>query len=389
MGKPKAPAAPDPAKTAGAQTANNIGTAIAQQTLNNTNQVTPYGNLTYQQSGQTEWTDPNTGAIHQIPQFTATTSLSPDEQYKLNQGNVAEKNLADVAVDRSGFLKGHFQKGVNPQNLPDRGGVPEQAELGRVGAQDYGAQRKRVEGALMARLNPQIERDREAMRTRLINQGITLGSDAYSAASDDFGRNVNDARLGAILGAGQEQNRLAELEAMNTGFNNSAAMQEFSMGSDRFNMANANRAGALQEELALRNQPINEITALLSGSQVSNPNFVSTTPAQMANVDRAGLEMEKYRGDLANWQQNNNTRNRFIGGLFGLGSAGIMASDIRVKENVQRIGTRNDGLGVYLFDYIDGAKGQIGVMAQEVEPLYPDAVLEFGGIKHVDYGALP
>ncbi|PII38583.1 hypothetical protein T190_18770 [Sinorhizobium meliloti CCBAU 01290] len=41
MGKQKAPSPPDPNKTASAQTATNIGTAIANQTLGNVNQVTP------------------------------------------------------------------------------------------------------------------------------------------------------------------------------------------------------------------------------------------------------------------------------------------------------------------------------------------------------------
>jgi hypothetical protein len=61
-------------------------------------------------------------------------------------------------------------------------------------------------------------------------------------------------------------------------------------------------------------------------------------------------------------------------------------SDQRLKKNVARLGTRSDGLGVYEFEYIWGGGCQIGLMAQEVAILYPDAIGESGGYMTVDYG---
>jgi hypothetical protein len=61
-------------------------------------------------------------------------------------------------------------------------------------------------------------------------------------------------------------------------------------------------------------------------------------------------------------------------------------SDQRLKKNVARLGTRSDGLGVYEFEYIWGGGRQIGLMAQEVAILYPEAVGESGGYMTVDYG---
>ena len=55
MGKSKAPKPPDPVRTAAAQTATNIGTALAEGALNRVNQVTPDGALTYVRSGTTPW----------------------------------------------------------------------------------------------------------------------------------------------------------------------------------------------------------------------------------------------------------------------------------------------------------------------------------------------
>ncbi len=73
----KSPQQPNVQQTAAAQTGSNISTALAQQLINNTNQVTPYGNLTYGQTGSNSFTDPATGKTTKIPQFTATTTLSP------------------------------------------------------------------------------------------------------------------------------------------------------------------------------------------------------------------------------------------------------------------------------------------------------------------------
>jgi hypothetical protein len=69
----------------------------------------------------------------------------------------------------------------------------------------------------------------------------------------------------------------------------------------------------------------------------------------------------------------------------GLGLGGT-PSDRRLKRNVTRIATRPDGLGVYEFEYVWGGGRRVGLMAQEVRELYPDAVSEMpNGHLAVDY----
>lgn len=60
-------------------------------------------------------------------------------------------------------------------------------------------------------------------------------------------------------------------------------------------------------------------------------------------------------------------------------------SDVRLKTNIVKIGTRSDGLNVYEFDYVWGGPRQVGLMAQEVQNVYPDAVAEVDGYLTVDY----
>ena len=97
MGKraPSAPPAPDPAATARAQATANRETAITQFGLNAVNQVTPYGNLTYTQTGT--WADGT-------PRFTATQTLSPAEQEALDLSNRAQSLYGTAAVNQLGAV---------------------------------------------------------------------------------------------------------------------------------------------------------------------------------------------------------------------------------------------------------------------------------------------
>jgi hypothetical protein len=84
---------------------------------------------------------------------------------------------------------------------------------------------------------------------------------------------------------------------------------------------------------------------------------------------------------------------QFLGMQYGAGRPGWagtpgfggLFSDRRLKKNIKQIGTRPDGLNVYEFDYIWGGGRQVGLMAQEVQAIYPGAVSESGGFLMVDY----
>lgn len=288
--------------------------------LNFTDQQTPYGSLTYSQSGTNSYVDPLTGKTVTVPKFTSTQTLSPEQQAILNQTQAAELNLGTIANERSAFLQDYLAKPF------DVNAATEQKIY------DLGA----------SRLNPRFEQQMEQQRTQLINSGIRPGSAAYTAAMRDFEANRNDA-----------YNQLAL-----TG-----------------------RQQAFQEASYERAQPLNEISALLSGAQVQGPQFVNTPQTQVGGVDYAGLVQNKYNADVQ-------SRNAALGGLFGLVgtglTAGIKYSDRRLKSDVSRVGTLDNGLPVYLYK-IDG-RIELGVMADEVETVKPDAVhMSPEGFKMVDY----
>lgn len=317
------PKPPDPKDTSSAQTGTSVSTAIANAMLNNVNQTTPDGSLTYSQSGSYDWTDPYTKQTYSIPKFTATQTLSPTGQATKDQTDQAQLNLGKIANNQSAFLNDYLGKPVDLNTATED-------KIDQLGA---------------ARLDPKFAREEESLRTSLINRGIREGSPAFTAAMSDFSQGKNDAYNQLYL---------------------------------------SGRAQGAQEALTERNQPINEITALLGGSQVQQPNFINANMPTIPTTDNAGLINQNYNQRLQAWQQSNAGMNSILGGLFGLGSSLIM-SDRRTKEDIREIGKTNDGQPLYTYRYKGSPMLQMGLMAQDVEQRNPDAVVEIGGIKHVDY----
>tara|TARA_R110000824_G_scaffold16347_5_gene67887 strand:- start:4727 stop:5869 length:1143 start_codon:yes stop_codon:yes gene_type:complete len=118
------------------------------------------------------------------------------------------------------------------------------------------------------------------------------------------------------------------------------------------------------------------------------------------DMQKYNYDMMKNRQSLQDYMRNvtgqyGGTSTTLAPGASGLSKLGKVASivapwipsDVRIKENIEPIGNY-DGLGVYSYNYIGSDVPQVGVMAQEVEKKIPEAVMEIGGIKHVNYGAI-
>ena len=264
-GKSSAPPPPDYVGAARQQGAENVEAAIAQRVLNNPTQTTPYGTKSSQQVSS--YTLPD-GRV--VPIFQDTTSLTPMGQQRFDQeqriigdlGNVAEYGLNRVG---NTFASPYDMGNVN--QLQDR-----------------------AESALMGRLQPMQDRARAAQDVRLSNQGIMQGSEAYRNAPDDLARQENDARLAAIT------------------------------------QAFGQRAPALQQDLALRNLPLNELNALRTGSQVTVPQFSGPTAQGIAAPDVLGATGAGYNAQLGAFNAEQAGGNNFMSGLFGLGGATLGAA---------------------------------------------------------------
>jgi hypothetical protein len=419
------PTPPNPIVTAGAQTASNMGTAITGSYLNNYNQVTPTGNLTYEPTGNYPYVDPLTGQTYNVPRWTATQTLTPEGQKTLDASQRTATSLAETgeasAKRIGGILGTNFADTV--AKAPGRADVasldtgPLKTGFADVGGlvRDYGpadnfsADRLRVEQSMYERMKPQLQQDESRLRQQLADQGLQPGTEAYDRALDASMRQVADARLAITAKGGEEQQRLNDMAAQRATFQNAAQTSAFTQEASKnqffnaakaqelankktmFDATNATRDKWLQEQYALRAQPLQEISALQSGSQIQQPNFVGGGNSQIANTDVAGIINANFNQSLENYKQNSSNVNNIVGGLFGLASAGVKASDRRVKKNIARVGSvyaakRHDEpkkLPIYSYEYQGSSKPQVGPMAQDVEKIDPEAVTEISGVKHI------
>jgi hypothetical protein len=68
---------------------------------------------------------------------------------------------------------------------------------------------------------------------------------------------------------------------------------------------------------------------------------------------------------------------------------GAMRSDVRLKENINKVGNSPSGINIYEWNYIGNSQRYRGVMAQEILPIHPEAVaLQPDGYLSVFYGKI-
>jgi hypothetical protein len=265
---PSAPAAPDYRAAAQETAQGNLDAARVATAANRVNQVTPYGNLDYTQSG----TDP-----YGNPTWTATTSLSPVGQQLLNNQNATSLGLGSTINSALGRVQSTMGQDFNP-NLPSTGMNPGQS----------------YQDAYMQRLAPQLEQSRDSTAANLANQGVVPGTQAYENAMRQQSMRENDLLLGATtqgFGVGQQANQQAYNQAMTN-----------------------------------YNMPLNTLSALRSGSQVQNPTFVnSAQQATTGGADILGATQMGYNAQMGDFNAKQAAQQNLNSGLMGLGGAAMMA----------------------------------------------------------------
>lgn len=358
---PAAPAAPDYTGAAIAQGAANKETAVAQARLNNPNIYSPYGNQTV------TWGTPDATGVSQP---TINQTLTPEAQRALTAQQNLQANLATLGGQsyNTAFnvMSKPFDYTGRVQTALDTSGIAKMpVNAGTTGQE-----------AIMSRLEPSLAKNRVSTETQLINQGLRPGTEAYDNAIKLLGQQENDARTQAAL-----QGINLDMSANTQGYNQ--ALQSGQFG----NTANQQ---ALAQAITQRQLPLNEINALMSGSQIQNPTFSPYSGSNIAPPPIANATAQQGAFDQNTYNQQTGTYNQNLAGLYslaGAGAYGAAKSDRRLKSNINRIGTHKLGIGIYEYD-IEG-RHEIGVMAQEVEQVMPEAVIHHpDGYMMVQYGRI-
>jgi len=232
-------------------------------------------------------------------------------------------------------------------------GVQSADRLGNLLEQDFRvdpAVEQRLYDMGRQRLDPRFEQQRQTLEQQLANKGISTDSDAYQREMRTFGQTQNDAYNQLALG-GREQ--------------------------------------AYREAVFERQNPFNEVNALMSGSQVANPWLGPNQQTNMANTDVAGIHQNAFQNQMGIYNAEMNQQNAMMGGLAGIGGALIRWSDKRLKTDIVPLGRDDNGLMAYEWTYTFAPGRYRGYMAHDVKALYPDAVVtQANGFDAVDYARI-
>ena len=251
-GQTSAPAVPDYSSLARQTAEENQKAAERATAANRVNQVTPYGNLTYTQSG----TDAQGN-----PMWTATQSISPE--------------LQGLSSSVLGGLEGQYGQAFTGGNLPSYGIDPGQT----------------YSDAIMSRLQPQMQMEQKQFDAQMANQGIPVGSEAYTNAARVFQQGQNDKMTSAITGG------------MNVGL-----------------QANQQQYGQNLTNYQLPLNIANQVKGLTTPGYVN-----SAQQATPSGADLFGAGMAGYNAQMGQYNANQAANQNTMGGLFGLGSAALMS----------------------------------------------------------------
>lgn len=202
--------------------------------------------------------------------------------------------------------------------------------------------------AFSDRYQPVFERQSNHLQDRLVNQGIPVGSEAYSRAMSDMSQTQNDALQ-------------------------QAAYQSVQAGQQARNNEIANNLSIFSAF-----NPLNHYTG--STAQGNTSMYDNAYKSQLAQFQA----QQKAEKNMANGWLN-------LGTQAGLGVVGMLPdswlrSDARIKENLRPVGQLFNGLTVYAFNFPGEQTTRIGLVAQEVQQLIPEAVTETDeGLLAVNY----
>ena len=262
-----APPTFNPTQVNAQQANNNFATANYNKALNNNNVSTPWGNMTYKQTG----TDPTTGA----PIWSTSVGLNQNSQNALTaqQGNAASVNQ-NAGAGLVNQINQNSQQGLS-QSMGDP------AIQNAVNSQ-FNAQ--------MGLLQPTYGIQSEQLDTQLANQGLQPGTDAYNNAKNLLAQQQNNSY--AQVANNAEQTGLAQQNQM------------------------------FGQQVTAQNNPLNQYLALNSGTQVQNPTFPTQNTASAAGTNVLGGYQLAYGAGLNGSNYATGQQNSMLSGLIGLGQVG-------------------------------------------------------------------
>ncbi len=227
----------------------------------------------------------------------------------------------------------------------------------------------------------------------------TLLSGGQLRASQEFGQGLASQQFGNYYNQlGQYGSGLAgvgnQLAGYGSGLGGLAA-QYGTYGNSIAGLVNTGENAAAQTGNAGSAAASSVSNALTSGANAQANTLMTGAQGQSQAFQNAGTATASGYAGAANNIGSLLNNSAITGALnnYGIGSVtstpmnSYFTSDRRLKRDIRKIGKTESGLAIYSYKFKDSPRVHIGVMAQDVEKIAPDAVATTkGGIKLVDYG---
>jgi len=241
----------------------------------------------------------------------------------------------------------NFGQGVTASNAANaaiqqnqNAALQQQSAANQAQAQQYAQSQGNAQFANQAQLagfnaNLQNQQAQNQAIGQNYQQGMGTQAAQNQAAAQNFGQNVTNQQLAnAAIGQNYQQGMntqaaqnqaLAQNQATATQqqqLNNAAQLQQYNQNLGNAQFGNQAALQELQKQMTLRNQPLNEITGLMSGSQLQMPQFQGYNPTSITPAPIFAGAQAQGAANMQNYGIQQSGANALTGGLFNLaGSA--------------------------------------------------------------------
>lgn len=316
MGGKSGPRPPDYEAAAERQAQSSREVTEQQTWANRPDQVTPFGNQTWQ---NTPTYDPATRQT--LNRWQQTTTLDPELQRALDAQTELTAGRSEIGSGMLERIGEEFGPRVDWGQFSPAGGRVQGGRFsGELGGAD--AFMGRAGDALMARfesrMNPKFQRESEQFDATLRARGMKPGDEGYDQALADLRESQNDQFNQAMYQAQQltaaEAGRMQDMDQQSLDAMNRAIAAQFGQDVSQSSFDTQIRQQQIVELMAQRGLSLNEANALISGQQVAMPNMPSFNTAGRAEATQYNQAAQnQYQAELDRF----NSQQAALSGMVG------------------------------------------------------------------------
>lgn len=275
-----------------------------------------FGRWHWENHGQAEGRTLPTGSVQDLGylQPEVRVQLSPEQQAIYDANQRSSMGMAATGEAQINATRDALSTPFNVNGAYDPSGAitnfnPTERTVSPT-VEGYEA----IRDAIVGRQQHRLDAEREQTINDLMLQGHNPGTQGWDDRMRDLAMKENDFEMAAQLAAGDVQGRMFGMESGQRAQDFQEQGQTYGIGSDWRNQN-------IREAMLERQQPLNELNALRTGSQVSMPGMQGYQGFAMTAPDYAGAEQEQWNRNFMEDQQRDARRANAMNAVGQLGGA--------------------------------------------------------------------